>query len=87
MEESYFEFLVLMGQPITKEEIVEICKKKHKRFSLEASCSKELGIDEYLKVRKQIGREKMFTCKNLKMDGSAIDKLIEYMHDRRLMAS
>jgi hypothetical protein len=36
-------------------------------------------MDEYLDVRKQIGRSKMFTCNNLKMEGGDILKLIEFM--------
>jgi hypothetical protein len=81
MEESYLEYLDLIGdQHLTEVEIVEICKTKPYKFSLEASCTMELGMDEYLNVRKQIGRLKMFTCKNLKIEGSEeILKLIEFM--------
>ena len=67
-------------------EIAEICKKKPYSFSLEASCTKELGMDEYLDVRKQIGRSKMFTCKYLKIEGDEdMVKLIEFMLNKPLL--
>ena len=43
-------------------------------------------MDEYLDVRKQIGRSKMFTCKNLKVEGDDdIVKLIGFMLNKPLL--
>ena len=71
----------LIGYPLRPDQIVSVCLNKLRGFYIECEMknerSKEITMQEYFAVREFIGPDKMFVCRNLKVN----EDIVQYMLD------